>query len=76
LKTNDYEALIEDEHARADVTAQRRDAARLAEIANNLESLSKLVEAQAEAEAKECADGRDMTTEAVPAGGTPGGTPQ
>ena len=85
--TNDYEALIDDQRSPADSIAQRREAARLEEIAQNLASLGRLVEA----EARERARGGETISEAsaggrgpgplaapsrepVPPEGTPGGT--
>lgn len=65
-QTNDYEVLIDDQRSPADSIAQRREAARLEEIAQNLASLGRLVDAEAR--------GRETITEAVPAEGTPGGT--
>ncbi len=67
---NDYDALIEAAHAPPDAAA-RRDAARLAEIASNLESLAKLVAAEGVAAgAASPATQTEVAPPAGPAGGT------
>jgi hypothetical protein len=51
MKTIPYDALIEDARVTPGEIARRRDAARLAEIARNLESLAQLARAEASATA-------------------------
>jgi len=47
MRTTDYEALLSKRHATPAEGARLRDAARLAEIARNLESLAGLARAEA-----------------------------
>lgn len=51
METSDYEALIETRAARFDQIDQLKQIARLKDIARNLETLSKLSEADAKAKA-------------------------
>jgi hypothetical protein len=56
MKTIPYDALVEDTRVTPGEIARRRDAARLADIARNLESLAELARAEALAAAPGSAD--------------------
>jgi hypothetical protein len=57
MNTTAYEALLEEQRATPDEISRRRDAARLADIARNLESLNELarVEASDDSDTRETA---------------------
>ena len=65
MKIDTYDAVIEELRKKPGELARRRDAARLAEIARNMESLYALAEGEARELAPETSPARETSTEMV-----------